>query len=63
MSRLSVLILYRDITEKLPYPRSSIQDNSLNGLFLLLKGNSPLPPYVNGFVLYFLHIEILLQMR
>jgi hypothetical protein len=63
MSRLSVRILYRDITEKLPYPRSSIQDNSLNGLSLLLKGNSPLPLYVNGFVPYFLHIEIFLQMR
>jgi hypothetical protein len=51
--------MYRDITEKLPYLWSSIQDNSLNGLSLLLKGNSPLPLYVNGFVLYFLHVEIL----
>jgi hypothetical protein len=63
MSRLSVRILSRDITEKLPYPRLFIQDNSLNGLSLLLKGNSPLPLYVKGFVLYLLHIEVLLQMR
>ena len=60
---MEVTHLDRDITEYLPYSRSSIKDNRLNSVPLVLQHSSSLSIHIDGFVLHFLNIQVLFQMR
>ena len=60
---MEVAHLYGDISKQLSYPRFPIEDYRYNSVPLALQCIPSPSVYVDGFVLYFLNIEVLLQMR
>ena len=60
---MEVTHLYGDISKQLSYSRPPIEDYCLNGVPLALQCTPSLSVYVDGFVLHFLNIQVLLQVR